>query len=240
MPRFIFPEWTETLKKWINAIVIGSPVYVVALIAYGVSPEAIRIGYEPDQPVPYSHSLHAGELGIDCRYCHTTVERAPKAAVPPAQTCMNCHSQVKKDSDLLLPIRQAYAEQNESVHWTRVHDLPDYVFFNHQAHVNAAVGCETCHDRIDHMVKVWQAKPLTMGWCIDCHRTLAAAAKRIEAGEKVDVPYLREPRNVTKMGYEDEEKPGDAPRPHRGKDEGYEVMKRNHIKPTVYCSTCHR
>src|SRR5580692_11309472 len=134
MSRFTFPEWTETLKKWVSLLAVGAPVYLVFIIWYGVeSPEAIRIGYQPLQPVPYSHALHAGELGIDCRYCHSTVERAPKAAVPPAATCMNCHSQVKKDSDKLVPIRQAFAE-NESVRWTRVHDLPDYVYFNHQAH----------------------------------------------------------------------------------------------------------
>jgi hypothetical protein len=226
MPRFIFPQWTETLKKWISAIVIGAPFYLVALIAYGVTPEAIRIGYQPDQPVPYSHALHAGELGIDCRYCHSTVERAPKAAVPPATTCMNCHSQVKQSSDVLLPIRQAYAKNDESVRWTRVHDLPDYVYFNHQAHVNAAVGCEECHGRIDQMVKVYQAKPLTMGWCVDCHRN--------------PEPYIREPANVTKMGYDDAPEPGEPPRPHRSPDEGKRVMERNHIKPTLFCSTCHR
>jgi hypothetical protein len=226
MPRFVFPQWTETLKKWINAIVIGAPFYLVGLIAYGVTPEAIRIGYQPDQPVPYSHALHAGELGIDCRYCHSTVERAARAAVPPATTCMNCHSQVKKDSDVLLPIRQAFSDNNEAVHWTRVHDLPDYVYFNHMAHVNAAIGCEECHGRIDQMVKVYQAKPLTMGWCIDCHRDPA--------------PHVREPANVTKMGYDDEPKPGEPPRPHRQPGEGAKVMERNHIHTTVFCSTCHR
>src|SRR3569623_3143697 len=95
MSRFIFPEWTETLKKWVSLLVLGAPIYLIALIAYGVTPEAIRIGYQPEQPVPYSHALHAGELGIACRYCHTTVERALTAAVPPAATCMTCHSQVK-------------------------------------------------------------------------------------------------------------------------------------------------
>src|ERR1041385_9449024 len=110
MKRFIFPEWTEILKKAIGLLVVGAPIYLGFLIWYGVTPEAIRIGYQPDQPVPYSHALHAGELGIDCRYCHTTVERAAKAAVPPAATCMNCHSTVKKDSDVLLPIRPAFAE----------------------------------------------------------------------------------------------------------------------------------
>lgn len=213
MPRFTFPEWTDTLKKWINLLVLGAPIYLVALVAYGVTPEAIRIGYQPDQPVPYSHALHAGELGLDCRYCHSTVERAGKAAVPPAAVCMNCHSQVKKESDLLLPIRQAYAE-NQPVHWTRVHDLPDYVYFNHSAHVNAAVGCESCHGRIDQMVKVYQSKPLTMSWCLDCHRN--------------PEPNLRKADAVTAMGYQP------------GKDEGATVMKANNVHPPTNCSTCHR
>src|ERR1044072_4826954 len=109
MPRFIFPEWTETLKRWINLLVLGAPVYLVVLVAYGVTPEALREGYQPDQPVPYSHALHAGELGLDCRYCPSTVENAAEAAIPPAATGMNCHSVVKKESDALLPIREAYA-----------------------------------------------------------------------------------------------------------------------------------
>ncbi len=213
MPRFTFPEWTDTLKKWINLLVLGAPVYLVALVAYGVTPEAIRVGYQPDQPVPYSHALHAGELGMDCRYCHSTVERAGKAAIPPAAVCMNCHSQVKKESDALLPIREAYAE-NQPVHWTRVHDLPDYVYFNHSAHVNAAVGCESCHGRIDQMVKVYQAKSLTMEWCIDCHRNPEG--------------HLRKSDAVTTMGYEP------------GKDEGAAVMKANNVHPPTNCSTCHR
>jgi menaquinone reductase, multiheme cytochrome c subunit len=213
MQRFIFPEWTETLKKWISVLAMGAPVYLVLLIMYGVTPEAIRIGYQPDQPVPYSHALHAGELGLDCRYCHSTVERAAKAAIPPAATCMNCHTSVKKDSEALQPIRQSFAE-NDPVKWVRVHDVPDYVFFNHQAHVNAAVGCESCHGRVDQMVKVFQAKPLTMEWCLDCHRN--------------PTPHLRDIENLTKMGYE--QQPG----------EGERVLKANNVNPPTNCSTCHR
>ena len=213
MPRFTFPEWTETLKKWISLLVIGAPIYLVALVAYGVTPEAIRIGYQPDQPVPYSHALHAGELGMDCRYCHNTVERAGEAAIPPAATCMNCHSTVKKDSDVLLPVRAAYGE-NKAIHWTRVHDVPDYVYFNHEAHVNATIGCETCHGRIDQMVQVYQAKALTMSWCVGCHRNPA--------------PFLRPADKLTTMGYE----------PTEG--EGERIMKERNIHPPTNCSTCHR
>jgi menaquinone reductase, multiheme cytochrome c subunit len=213
MPRFTFPEWTETLKKWINLLVLGAPVYLVALVAYGVTPQALRVGYMPEQPVPYSHALHAGELGMDCRYCHSTVERAGEAAVPTPAICMNCHATVKKDSDVLLPVREAYAE-NKPLAWVRVHDLPDYVYFNHEAHVNATVGCESCHGRIDQMVKVFQAEPLTMEWCLECHRDPA--------------PHLRLNENLTKMGYS-------APEAERKK-----VLEDNQVRPPTNCSTCHR
>ena len=213
MPRFTFPEWSETLKKWISLLVLGAPVYLVALVAYGVTPEAIREGYQPDQPVPYSHALHAGELGMDCRYCHSTVENAAEAAVPPARTCMNCHSVVKKESEALLPIREAYAN-GTAVKWRRVHDVPDYVYFNHQAHVNATVGCETCHGRVDQMVKVFQAEPLTMQWCLECHRN--------------PTPHLRKREALTTMGY----KPGE--------NEGASILKTNNVNPPINCSTCHR
>jgi hypothetical protein len=214
MSRVIFPEWTETLKKALRVLIIGAPVYLVLLLVLGVRDgKAIRIGYQPDQPVPYSHALHAGDIGLDCRYCHSTVEQGAKAAVPPAATCMNCHTSVLPQSPLLLPIRQAYAE-NTPVKWVRVHDLPDYVYFNHSAHVTRGVGCEKCHGRIDHAVKVAQEVPLTMGWCLDCHRN--------------PEPNLRDPEKVTEMGY--------IPQP----GEGAAVMKSLNINPPTDCSTCHR
>jgi hypothetical protein len=215
MSRLIFPEWTETLKKWISLLVLGAPVYLVALIAYGVTPQALRIGYQPDQPVPYSHALHAGELGMDCRYCHSTVETSAKAAVPPAATCMNCHTTIHAASDKLLPIRSAFAE-NQPVHWTRVHDLPDYVYFNHSAHVSVGVGCESCHGRIDQMVKVYQAEPLTMQWCLECHRTVREDPTAV----------LRPKDKVTVMGYQ--ATPADK------------ALVAKDVYPPTNCSTCHR
>ena len=110
MSRIIFPEWTETLRKWVALLALGAPAYLVAVLwMVAQQPETMRIGYQPDQPVPYSHALHAGELGMDCRYCHNTVERSAKAAVPPSATCMNCHAQVHPTRDSLLPIREEFA-----------------------------------------------------------------------------------------------------------------------------------
>lgn len=224
MSRVIFPEWTESLKKWVARIVLGAPLYLGLLIYLGVSPEALRLGYQPNQPVPYSHALHAGELGMDCRYCHTTVERSAEAAVPPAATCMNCHTTIRPTSEKLLPIRQAYAE-NTSVAWTRVHDLPDYVYFDHSIHVGNGrgwgIGCETCHGRVDQMVKVFQNAPLTMGWCLDCHRN--------------PTPNMRPARAITTMGFKRSEIT-DAERASFPKTT---ADGKPFVAPTN-CSTCHR
>jgi menaquinone reductase, multiheme cytochrome c subunit len=215
MARFVFPEWTEKFKKWVGLLVLGAPVYLIALVAYGVTPEAIRLGYMPEQPVPYSHALHVGEMGMDCRYCHNTVEKSPVAAIPPAATCMNCHWAVQADAATLLPVREAYAGQ-KSLKWVRVHDLPDYVYFNHSAHVTRGVGCESCHGRVDQMEEVYQVAPLTMGWCLDCHRDPA--------------PHIRPLDEVTVMGWN----------PDNRRAEGEKRMKAYNINPPLNCSTCHR
>ncbi len=217
MARFEFPEWTARFhKRWVLLLVAGAPLYLTALWANGLQPEAIRIGYQPKQPVPYSHALHVGELGLDCRYCHTTVEQSAHAAVPPAQFCMNCHATIRADSLQLTPVREAFAS-GAPLKWIRVHDLPDYVFFNHSAHVTRGVGCEECHGRIDLMEEVYQFAPLTMGWCLECHRDPA--------------PRLRDPALATTMGYSP---PGDR------RELGRQFAANNAINPPTNCSTCHR
>jgi len=212
MSRFLFPEWTDKFKRWIAVLALGAPIYLIGLIAYGVSPEAIRIGYMPEQPIPYSHAKHVGELGMDCRYCHNTVEKAGHAAIPPAATCMNCHATIRPDSELLKPIREAL-KTDSAVEWVRVNDLPDYVYFNHSAHVTRGVGCESCHGRIDQMDEVYQAKPLTMEWCVGCHTDPSNA--------------IRPHDKVTAMGYE-------------RTDSDDQLAKKNNIAPPLNCSTCHR
>jgi len=216
MSRFLFPEWTDKFTRWVVLLLLGAPVYLIALVAYGVSPEAIRIGYQPVQPLPYSHAVHVGELGMDCRYCHNTVERANHAAVPAASVCMNCHTGIWPESTNLLPVREAAAGA-APVEWVRVHDLPDYVYFDHSAHVTRGVGCESCHGRIDHMEVVFQAKALTMQFCLNCHNAPDA--------------QLRDPADVTVMGFRVAGDPTEL---------GRELRAARKINPPVNCSTCHR
>ncbi|MCA9751530.1 MAG: cytochrome C [Gemmatimonadetes bacterium] len=174
------------------------------------------IGYQPEQPVPYSHALHAGELGLDCRYCHNTVERSAFASIPPTQTCMNCHTAIWPESEKLLPVRESYST-GMPVEWVRVHDLPDFVYFNHSAHVTRGIGCVTCHGRVDQMETVYQNAPLSMAWCLDCHR----------APEK----NLRPVSEVTNMTWVAPKDP---------KAYGAELAAAFDINPPQDCSTCHR
>ena len=213
-----FPKWVDDLRPLLAALALGAPVVLVALVWYGGSPATTDVGYAPVQPVPYSHALHAGDLGIDCRYCHTTVEVAAHAAIPPTETCMNCHTNIRGASPRLLPVRESYAS-GMPVPWVRVHDLPDYVYFNHSAHVRRGVGCVECHDRVDKMEVVYQAKTLSMSWCLDCHRNPDAS--------------LRPPELVTQMDW--------APPEGRSRAEvGREVRERLSLRPSEDCSTCHR
>lgn len=126
-------------------------------------------GYQPEQPIPFDHALHAGTHQIKCQYCHNQVERSKHANIPALSTCMNCHVQVLPNSPLITKIREAY-EKGQSIEWVKVHMLPDHVMFNHSAHVQKGVSCQTCHGPVDTMKQVFQFKDLSMGWCINCHR----------------------------------------------------------------------
>ena len=165
----IFPKASDIVLKVIGAVVVVGALAGTAAYTYYTYPTVMDTGYQPAQPVPYSHKLHAGQLGLDCYYCHSTVYKAAFAAVPATSTCMNCHTQVKKDSPRLELVRQSYA-MNKPIPWVQIHRLPDYVYFNHQAHLTAGVSCVSCHGRIDQMEVVRQDQPLSMSWCLDCHR----------------------------------------------------------------------
>ena len=166
----IFPPWTNKLPVVLLLVVAVVGIGGVCFFWYFGSPEYTDVGYRPDQPVEFSHRLHAGDLGMDCRYCHSQVEFSAHANIPPTQTCMNCHKIVATDSEKLLPVRESWAE-DDPIDWVRVHETPDYAYFNHSAHINAGVGCATCHGNVRAMPKITQSEPLNMAWCLECHRS---------------------------------------------------------------------
>jgi hypothetical protein len=163
-----------------NALVRLSLVLTgLIVIALGVtlnelqrSPWVTRQGQRPDQPVPFSHKHHVQGLGLQCQYCHTSVENSSYAGIPPTKTCMNCHSEIWTNAQLLEPVRNSWAT-GESIQWIRVHDLPDYVYFNHEIHVNKGIGCASCHGRVDEMPLMYEENSLQMEWCLNCHRNPA-------------------------------------------------------------------
>ncbi len=209
-----FPPWTNLIRPALGVAVPGGVLYATLIVTFGFSPNATDVGYAPEQPVEYSHRLHAGELGMDCRYCHNTVDRQTHAAVPATETCMGCHARIHTESAKLAAVRESFAT-DMSIPWVRVHDLPDYAYFDHSAHVLKGVGCESCHGRIDTMEVVYQKEPLSMGWCLKCHRN--------------PEPNLRPSEFVTVMNYQP-----------KSADEGAQLAKANNIKPPEECSGCHR
>lgn len=217
MSRFLFPRWTNALLPFVLISAAIAPLYGAFVVAYGFSPKTIDVGYQPVQPVPYSHALHVGQLGLDCRYCHSTVDRAAFAAIPPTQTCMNCHTQVQRESPKLAKIRDSY-ESGLPVEWIKVHKLPDYSYFNHSAHVNRGVGCVECHGRVDEMEVVYRFSPLAMGWCLECHRN--------------PTDRLRPVSQMTQMAWDQ--------KIEMNAEERENLVKLYHINPSENCSTCHR
>lgn len=195
----IFHRSTNTLARvsiavgGIVALGLGGLVYHV-----GNTTLVTKAGIAWQQPVQFSHKHHAGELGIDCRYCHTSVEKAASAGIPATQVCMNCHVQIWADSPYLEPVRASY-RNDESIEWIRVHDLPEFVYFNHSIHVAKGIGCQSCHGRVDEMNLTWQESPLTMGWCLDCHR---APENHIRPREEVFNLSWKPPVNQVEVGRE--------------------------------------
>ena len=198
-----------------RAALVGLAVAPVLLVGLGYaimrSPYVTEQNVTREQPVPFSHEHHVGQLGIECRYCHTSVEKARFAGIPPTETCMTCHSQIWTNAGMLAPVRASLAE-NRPLRWRRVHNLPDYVYFDHSVHVTNGVGCSTCHGRVDQMPLMRQAAPLTMGWCLDCHRNPDPALRpreavfdmawtppkdQAEAGRRLRAAYHIDTKNLT-------------------------------------------
>ena len=201
-------------------VIFGGLIGLAAL--YGVCNQIQRAPFSTGnriafaQPVPFSHQVHVGGDGIDCRYCHQTVETSSSAGIPPTQTCMNCHTFIRTDSPNLEPVRQSW-QTGQPLHWERVHDLGDYVFFNHSIHINKGVGCSTCHGRVDQMPAVYAENQLRMEWCLECHRN----------PEK----YVRPREEVFNMEYQP---------PDNQIELGRRLVQEYQVRSLTSCSICHR
>lgn len=211
------PRWTNTATHLAVVLfvagLVGGPV---TLMLYARTAWITGQWRALEQPVEFDHRHHVKDDGLDCRYCHYTVETQASAGLPPTSLCMNCHGQVWNSSPQLEPVRASFFS-GEPIRWKRVHDLPDFVFFNHSIHVNKGIGCESCHGRVDEMARVYQEKSLQMLWCLDCHRD--------------PTPHLRPREDITKMGYVPEGN-GVALREKLAHDYA--------VRSLVNCSTCHR
>ncbi len=219
MPQ-LFHRSMNTLARLsivIGLLLAGGALWI--LLQLSRSPYVTQAFVAREQPVQFSHKHHVGDDGIDCRYCHTTVETTATAGMPATKTCMNCHSQLFANSPYLEIVRESW-RTGQPIKWTRVHDLPDFSYFNHSIHVNKGVGCSSCHGRVDLMPLMWNTASLQMEWCLQCHRNPEAV--------------LREPKDITNMEWE-------APKDQAEK--GKALAAKYNIQPTsvlTSCSTCHR
>jgi Cytochrome c7 and related cytochrome c/Class III cytochrome C family len=214
----------QTFGRGANTIfvvtLIGLVLLVSGLVSLGYllqdSPYVTRAYMARSQPIQFSHERHVAGNGIDCRYCHTSVETSAFAGIPPTKTCMNCHAQIFSDAPFLELVRASFRD-NRSIQWTRVHDLPDFVYFNHSIHVNKGIGCSTCHGRVDLMPLMYQVQTLQMSWCLDCHRNPEQYVRPREAVFQMD--YQAPPNQVAL---------------------GRRLVAEYRIQSLTSCSTCHR
>jgi len=244
----IFPRWANLLPLKIAVCLGAVGAGLVAGFTYYGTPKAQRVGYQPTQPIPYDHNLHVNQLGMDCRYCHSFTEHSSHANVPTANTCWNCHQHVQKGSPKLAALRDAMAVdenhlpkkdvagnpvEGKPIQWVRVHKSPDYVYFNHSAHLNRGISCQSCHGDVHKMEKVYQAKSHSMGWCLECHRAPEKHVRPLEEVFNLDYDaekYLKknDVRDAKDKRITDPEDFGKFLVAHWG------------IRPKESCSTCHR
>jgi len=213
----IFHPSTNTISK----VSIFGTICIIAALAWAgaefyTSDYVTGVHVAPVQPVPFSHKHHVTDDGIDCRYCHTSVETSAFAGIPPTETCMTCHSQIWADSPALEPVRASF-RSDMSLEWTRVHSLPEYVYFNHSIHVNKGIGCSTCHGRVDLMPLTWRENNLQMDWCLGCHRE---PERFVRPRDRVFDMQWASPANQLELGRR--------------------LVKEYKIQSLTDCYTCHR
>ena len=217
----LFPRYINLLPLFLLIAGGAGATGALGAVWYYFSPRYTDVGYQPEQPVPYSHAFHVGQLGLDCRYCHTGVENNRKALVPSGDICMNCHMSVRPSgvsAKRIEPVIEGYNTETP-VEWIRIHDLPDYVMFSHQAHINVGVGCDSCHGPVHQMEVVYQHESLSMGWCLDCHRN----------PEK----HIRPVDQVTNLDYVNQKSPKER------REIALELIEAHDIQPPENCSACH-
>lgn len=219
----IFPKWTNKLPAMVllGGALVGTSV--IGGVWYYFTPKYTRVGYQPLQPVAFSHATHADQLGIDCRYCHSAVERSWYSNVPATSTCMNCHTQVLKDDARLALVRESH-QTGKPIPWVQIHKVPDYVYFNHAVHVNRGISCVECHGQINKMVDATHAQPLSMGFCLECHRDPAAK--------------VRPPDKITDLNWKWSDDPAEAARLQ--KLNGEKFVHDWNVQSLQSCSACHR
>lgn len=193
----IFSPVANSIARWALVAAAATPFVLTAIFyVLALSPHVTGQGVTLTQPVPFSHKHHVGGLGLDCRFCHDGVERSSSAGMPATEVCMTCHSEIWTNAAMLEPVRKSLAS-NTPLRWTRVNQLPDYVYFDHSIHIAKGVGCSTCHGDVATMPLMRQAAPLTMGWCLDCHRD---PAKQLRPLDKVFATDWRPPSDQAREG----------------------------------------
>jgi hypothetical protein len=229
----IFHRSTNTISR---ATIYGA-VFLIAALSWAAlelqrSPYITYAKVARPQPVPFSHQHHVAGLGIDCRYCHTSVETSSFAGIPPTKTCMNCHSQIWTGAPLLEPVRESFRSGNSLV-WTRANDLPDFVYFNHSIHINKGVGCNTCHGPVDRMPLMFNEYSLQMEWCLDCHRD---PAKNLRPRDQVFNMRYEQPSSLRPVTMDGKEYTDQI-------SLGTDLVKKYKLRTVTditSCSTCHR
>ncbi|MDX2114426.1 MAG: cytochrome c3 family protein [Planctomycetota bacterium] len=236
----IFPKWMNALPTAVAILGAGGLVSVAAGYWYFFTPDYWRVGYEPDQPVDYNHQLHAGKLGMDCRYCHTNVEESYHANVPDTSTCMNCHTGAGETAYLnstlwtahkanpnLVLLRESYA-QGKPIEWRRVHKVPDYAHFPHSVHIKAGVSCYSCHGRVDQQEVVRQVHGQSMGFCLDCHRNPGKHLVAYDDQMLTQTPKITDLAAVQTLLDEPEQR-----------RRGDEIARTKQLMPPQFCGACH-
>jgi hypothetical protein len=219
----IFPKWTNRLPLMIIVGLVLVGTAVTAGVWYYFTPKYTYVGYQPVQPVAFSHAIHVDQLGMDCRYCHSGVEKSWFSNIPAAGTCMNCHSQVLKDDPRLALVRDS-AATGRPIPWVQIHRTPEYVYFNHSVHVTRGISCVSCHGQVNQMDEVYRAKPLSMSFCLECHRNPAAFIRPVDKVTDLNWKWSDDPLQNAEMQ----------------KANGEKFVHDWKVESLQNCSACHR